>query len=401
MGASPEHQSSPNPRGAAAGARRLRRSLPAWRSRLPAGRCRRRRPSPGTAPARPGHQRRANSLRFAVIGDSGSGARAQYEVGEQLSRSLSVFPYEFVLMLGDNIYGSERPQDFVAEVRASLQGDPRPEDSVLRRPGQPRRSEPALLRAVQHEREAVLHVREARRPVLRAGQQLHGQGPAGVARARTRRRRSPGGRSRSSTIRSIPPAPRHGSEVDLRDDRRTAVHQARRRRGASPGTSTSTNGCSPRRACTTSRPAAPASCAPGTSGQGPLTAKGFDSDFSYMLFEIDGDDLHFQALTRRGKLDRLGNHSSIAGDDLAGGRRARTMRTPVDRTGRRPPPRWRIVTLSPVLWALSQEPAGRASAPSRRRWPSCGCSRGTSPSATCSSAPAGRRTCRRRTTCSR
>jgi hypothetical protein len=50
------------------------------------------------------------SLRFAVIGDSGTGDKPQYQVGERMTESRSVFPYEFVLMLGDNIYGTE---DFV------------------------------------------------------------------------------------------------------------------------------------------------------------------------------------------------------------------------------------------------------------------------------------------------
>ena len=48
-----------------------------------------------------------------MIGDSGTGDRPQYQVGERLTDSRSVFPFEFVLMLGDNIYGSERPDDFV------------------------------------------------------------------------------------------------------------------------------------------------------------------------------------------------------------------------------------------------------------------------------------------------
>jgi 3',5'-cyclic AMP phosphodiesterase CpdA len=53
-----------------------------------------------------------NSLRFAVLGDTGTGDRAQYETGAMLARSHAVFPFEFVLMTGDNLYGSERPQDF-------------------------------------------------------------------------------------------------------------------------------------------------------------------------------------------------------------------------------------------------------------------------------------------------
>jgi 3',5'-cyclic AMP phosphodiesterase CpdA len=54
-----------------------------------------------------------NSVRFAVIGDTGTGERAQYETGAMLAKSHDVFPFEFVIMVGDNLYGSERPQDFV------------------------------------------------------------------------------------------------------------------------------------------------------------------------------------------------------------------------------------------------------------------------------------------------
>jgi len=57
--------------------------------------------------------RAADSVKFGVIGDSGTGARAQYEVAEQLVRAWKEFPLTFVIMLGDNIYGGERPQDFV------------------------------------------------------------------------------------------------------------------------------------------------------------------------------------------------------------------------------------------------------------------------------------------------
>jgi hypothetical protein len=52
------------------------------------------------------------SIRFAVLGDTGTGERAQYDVGAQLWRSHAVFPFEFVILVGDNMYGSERPQDY-------------------------------------------------------------------------------------------------------------------------------------------------------------------------------------------------------------------------------------------------------------------------------------------------
>lgn len=57
-------------------------------------------------PVKPG------SVRFLVIGDAGTGGREQYEVANQIVRYRKTFPFTFALMLGDNIYGSERPQDF-------------------------------------------------------------------------------------------------------------------------------------------------------------------------------------------------------------------------------------------------------------------------------------------------
>ena len=55
----------------------------------------------------------ADSLKFAAIGDNGDGGRAQYEVGAQMARYHAAFEYELVIMLGDNMYGRQRPQDFV------------------------------------------------------------------------------------------------------------------------------------------------------------------------------------------------------------------------------------------------------------------------------------------------
>ena len=54
----------------------------------------------------------AKSVRFAVIGDSGTGEKPQYEVGQQLRAFHSVFPFDFAIMLGDNLYGEESPDDF-------------------------------------------------------------------------------------------------------------------------------------------------------------------------------------------------------------------------------------------------------------------------------------------------
>ena len=56
-----------------------------------------------------------DSVKFLVIGDTGTGDRGQNETAAQMWTAHAIFPYEFAIMLGDNLYGSERPQDFVSK----------------------------------------------------------------------------------------------------------------------------------------------------------------------------------------------------------------------------------------------------------------------------------------------
>ncbi len=56
---------------------------------------------------------RSDSLKFVAIGDNGTGDRPQYEVAQQMIKLHSAFPFDLVIMLGDNMYGSQRPADFV------------------------------------------------------------------------------------------------------------------------------------------------------------------------------------------------------------------------------------------------------------------------------------------------
>lgn len=55
---------------------------------------------------------RPSSLKFFVLGDFGTGSRAQYELGERMAAVQSVFAAKLVITVGDNLYGGERPQDF-------------------------------------------------------------------------------------------------------------------------------------------------------------------------------------------------------------------------------------------------------------------------------------------------
>src|SRR5262245_4752071 len=56
---------------------------------------------------------RDGSLKFAAIGDNGTGDQPQYEVARQMEQWHRRFAFDTVIMLGDNLYGSQRPADFV------------------------------------------------------------------------------------------------------------------------------------------------------------------------------------------------------------------------------------------------------------------------------------------------
>ncbi|MBY0493827.1 MAG: metallophosphoesterase [Cyanobacteria bacterium] len=58
------------------------------------------------------------SVRLLVIGDSGTGDTVQNEVARQMANFRAKFPFDFAIMLGDNMYGSERPQDYVRKFEA-------------------------------------------------------------------------------------------------------------------------------------------------------------------------------------------------------------------------------------------------------------------------------------------
>jgi hypothetical protein len=55
---------------------------------------------------------RDGSVKFAVLGDTGTGGSDQARVARQLNAFRAKFPFEFVLLLGDNLYGRENPRDY-------------------------------------------------------------------------------------------------------------------------------------------------------------------------------------------------------------------------------------------------------------------------------------------------
>jgi hypothetical protein len=54
----------------------------------------------------------AESFKFAVLGDFGTGSKQQYELAGRMATLHKDFKYELVALVGDNLYGSQKPQDF-------------------------------------------------------------------------------------------------------------------------------------------------------------------------------------------------------------------------------------------------------------------------------------------------
>jgi hypothetical protein len=54
-----------------------------------------------------------DSLKFAVIGDNGTGDDPEYDIGRQMAAAHATFPFDLVIMMGDNMYGGQKPKDFV------------------------------------------------------------------------------------------------------------------------------------------------------------------------------------------------------------------------------------------------------------------------------------------------
>lgn len=64
---------------------------------------------------------KAGSLKFAVIGDFGDASQREYDTAAQFAKAHDAFPFTIVPLTGDNLYGSERPQDFAKKFEMPFQ----------------------------------------------------------------------------------------------------------------------------------------------------------------------------------------------------------------------------------------------------------------------------------------
>ena len=240
------------------------------------------------------------SLRFAVIGDTGTAIRAQYDCGRQMAAWHERVKFDFVLMTGDNIYGSDTAAEMKRKFEdpyaallakdvkfyASLGNHDNPNQRFYKlynmngeryysfRPKMGVRIFAIDSNYIDQKQLAWLEKDLAasgsewkivffHHPLYSSGRN---HGPALATREVLE-----------------PVLVRHGVSVVI-----TGHEHFYERIKPQKGILHFISGGGGK-------------LRPGDIRKDPQTAKGFDSDLHFLLIEIDGDDLHFQAVSRTGK----------------------------------------------------------------------------------------------------
>ena len=252
--------------------------------------------------------KRPGSIRFAAIGDAGRGHQPQYQVAETMAAFREAFDFSFVVMLGDNVYDGGTPEDYRQKFELPYKrflddevkfyaafgnhDDPnQPRYPLFNMGGQRYYTfEPAapLLAEVLRNRvrffmidtenldtaqlawldrelgksEALWNIPVFHRPIYTSGRYAY---PARILRSLLE-----------------PVFLRHGVRVALSGHE----HFYERTR--------------PQRGITYFISGAAGSLRVGDARLSPLTARAFDTDYSFMLFEIAGDELFYQSVSRSG-----------------------------------------------------------------------------------------------------
>jgi hypothetical protein len=262
-------------------------------------------PAPGTL-ALPN---RRGSVKFAVIGDSGRGDQAQHEVARQMIAWREKFEYDLVLMLGDNIYDSHTPEDYVAKFEAPYR--PLLEEGVTFRAAIGNHDDPAQIYYEKFNMEGQRYYSFRRSEISVAGiagagvrfyaldsRSLDSEQLAWLEKGLedsgsrwkivffhhpiyTSGRYASGARSLRAALEPILVA----GDADIV----LAGHEHFYER------------LEPQRGILYFISGAAGSLRPGDIRPTGLTAKGFDTDYSFMLMEATGDEVYFQAIAKSGQ----------------------------------------------------------------------------------------------------
>ena len=230
----------------------------------------------------------AGSLKLAVIGDNGTGKQPQLDVATQMALAHESFPFELVLMLGDNFYGAQGPDDL--EKKFARPYRPLLDAGVTFRAALGNHDDIATVTYPPiHMDGRVLHLRAPERQIHRARHQRARRAAAGVGS-----RHAAAGREPWKIAYFHHPlygnAGRHGSNVDLR----VLLEPVLLEFGVQvvfSGHDHVYERLKPQRGIHYFVAGSGGQLRKGDLQPSETTAAGFDQDQAFMLVEISGDDL--------------------------------------------------------------------------------------------------------------
>ena len=251
------------------------------------------------------------SLRFAVIGDSGRGSTEQYQLAQQMVIQRERFSFDFVLMLGDNIYDSWTPEDYAAKFERPYKALLDDGVTFYAARGNHDGREQWLYPGFNTGGQPILHVYENRRapetarwekcPVFCNRYGGSGRGTAPMAPRAAGKVERPTGRSLFSTIPCIRPA--------VTGCRRSCGRRTLESIFVEGGVDVALSGHEhlyerflPQQGVHYFTSGAAGSVRVGDLKPTSRTAAGFDADLTFMLVEISGDTMYFQAISRLGAI---------------------------------------------------------------------------------------------------
>ena len=242
--------------------------------------------------------RAEGSIKFLVMGDSGTGTGQQFELGERMVAARAQFPFEFAVMLGDNIYGREAPGQYVKRFEQPYK--PLLDGGVKFFAALGNHDSPNQRFYRQFNMDGRRYYSFSSGPV-----QFFVMDSTYVDRSQLDwlTRELDGSRARWKIAYAHHPlyssGARHGSEVDLR----VLVEPLFIQHGVDvvlAGHEHFYERIKPQHGIYYFTSGAAGKLRKGNIRRGALTAAGFDQDLSFILMEVDGDQLHFQVIARSG-----------------------------------------------------------------------------------------------------
>jgi len=239
------------------------------------------------------------TFKFAVLGDFGTGSSAQYEMAKQMKTVHDRFKYELVIMVGDNIYGSERPQDFkkkfeipykpLTDAGVKFYAALGNHDSREQRYYKPFNMDGKLYYSFNPQAEVRFFALESTYPepeqMAWVQKELEGSSSRWKIPFFHHPLYSSGGR--------------HGSDIELR----STLEPMFLKHGVTvvfTGHDHMYERTKPQNGITYFVVGSGGKLRSGDIDRTGITARGFDSDLAFLIAEIDGDKMHFETISRTG-----------------------------------------------------------------------------------------------------